>query len=128
MLVGLEDVAEIGAVEDVFEGREDADPDVRSIFAGYESAVKLLAKADAIRSGGRCGISAHTEVLACGMEIVDLLAGVEQKQPAEDGERREEELTCYGQDEGEHDEGGQAHLHHWSRRLRNAEVKDAREQ
>lgn len=44
MLVGLEDVAEVSAVEDVFEGREDADPDVRSIFAGYESAMESLAK------------------------------------------------------------------------------------
>ena len=28
-----QDVAEIGAVEDVFEGREDADPDWWSVFA-----------------------------------------------------------------------------------------------
>lgn len=39
--VGGEDVGEVCAVEDVFEGREDADPDVRAEFGGDES-IKLL--------------------------------------------------------------------------------------
>jgi hypothetical protein len=36
-LVGREDVAQVCAVEDIFEGGQDADPDGRSVFARDES-------------------------------------------------------------------------------------------
>lgn len=37
MLVGGENVGKVGAVEDVFEGGQDANPDVRTIFVWNES-------------------------------------------------------------------------------------------
>lgn len=39
-LVGREDVAQVCAIKDVFEGRQHAHPDGRSVFAGDESAKK----------------------------------------------------------------------------------------
>lgn len=41
-LVGGEDVAEVCAVEDVFEGWEDADPDWRSVFTRDEPGREML--------------------------------------------------------------------------------------
>lgn len=51
--MSLEDVGEVCAVEDVFEGREDADPDAWSVITGYESVKQMLVKALNIRSGCR---------------------------------------------------------------------------
>lgn len=39
MLVSRDDVAEVGAVQDVLESREDADPDGRAVFRGNISVV-----------------------------------------------------------------------------------------
>lgn len=37
MLVGGENVGQVCAVKDVFQGRQDANPDVRSILVGNEA-------------------------------------------------------------------------------------------
>ena len=51
MLVGLEDVTEIGTVENVFKRREDTDPDSWSIFAWNKPFNVMLVNTLAIREG-----------------------------------------------------------------------------
>lgn len=41
MLMGGQDVAQIGAVDDIFESREDADPDGRSVVGRYVSGIAV---------------------------------------------------------------------------------------
>lgn len=40
MLVCREDIAQIRSIKYVFEGRQDLDPDVRSVFSGYEASIE----------------------------------------------------------------------------------------
>jgi len=51
VLVGLEDVTEIGTVENVFKRREDTDPDSWSIFAWNKPFNVMLVNTLAIREG-----------------------------------------------------------------------------
>jgi hypothetical protein len=43
MLMGRQDVAQIGTIKDVFERRKDSNPDWRSKFCGNESVTQLVA-------------------------------------------------------------------------------------
>lgn len=41
MLVGGQDVGQVGAIQDIFEGRENANPDVRTILVVDEAASRI---------------------------------------------------------------------------------------
>lgn len=41
MLVGGQDVGQVRAIQDVFEGRENANPDMRTILVVDEAALKI---------------------------------------------------------------------------------------
>jgi hypothetical protein len=65
VLVGLKDVAEVRAVEDIFEGRKDADPDTWSVFAGYESVKLIVSQSSCCvwYRDGCLGIDAGSKIL-----------------------------------------------------------------
>ena len=61
MLVGLEDVTEVGTVENVFKRREDTDPDSWSIFAWNEPFNVMSVNILAIRVGGCASLDISRE-------------------------------------------------------------------
>ena len=109
MLMRREDIAQVGTIKDVFECREDLDPDRWSIFARDESAkvVNFLSH------------ERNTKEY--------LLAGVKEYEPGEYRQRREEELSCDGQNQGSHEQCSHDRLEERTRSLNNAEGEDAQE-
>ena len=104
MLVSREDVAEVGAVEDVFEGGKDADPGLGADGARNESGEI---------SGG-----------AGEAEAGDSLAGVEENQPTGDGQEGQEELACYRDDQGRQEQGGNEGAEERAREGHDGEAED----
>lgn len=65
--------------------------------------------------------------MASGKENENSLAGIEENQPAKDGQGRQEELACYGEYQGYHQQGRNAGLDYGARRLNDAQAENAGE-
>lgn len=114
VLLRREDVANIGAVEDVLEGREHLDPDVRSVLGGDVPVGGTLA--DDLCAGHarpHCEAEKH-------------LPGIEEDdQPGQDGEEGQQELAGDGHHQAQHDQQRRSRLHHGARGLADGEGEDA---
>jgi hypothetical protein len=121
-LVSREDVAQVCAVEDVFESGQHADPDRRSVFAVDESVRVVSAEGREKNSEG--SIERRKGVERKG-ESGGVLAREEEDEPCGNWQEWQEELAGDRQQQRQHQQRSHSRLDHGTRRLDDAEGKDA---
>jgi hypothetical protein len=119
-LVSREDVAQVRAVEDVFESGQHADPDRRSVFAVDESVKIMLAARREENSSEGEGRGLTKEE-----ERSRVLAREEEDEPCGNWQEWQEELAGDRQQQRQHQQRSHGSLDHGTRRLDDAESKDA---
>jgi hypothetical protein len=131
MFVCGENVAKVSAVEDVFEGGKNADPDgwtpVGRNEPGLKSVWGLVSAAKGSDEEFADFSELHSELAGRRGESSSP-AGEEKVQPGKDGQERQEELSRDGHEQRDHEQRGHARLDQGSRSLTDGEGKDGQDQ
>jgi hypothetical protein len=113
IFVAREDVAEIGTIEDVFQGRENADVDGRTICTVNESRINSVL------------VLTLKDFWMQVRARVNVPAGEEQYDPAYNRQGWEPKLTCNGKHKRQHEHSCGKCLDHRSRSLHYAQAEYA---